>query len=356
MKDFQPLIPDLSPASPLLIAGPCSAESRQQILHTAEGVKKAGIPVFRAGIWKPRTHPGGFEGIGSEGLIWLQEAKERTGLLTATEVATKSHVAQAVEAGVDILWIGARTSANPFAVQEIADAIDKCGKDVGVLVKNPVNPDLELWIGALQRIYAVGLRRIAAVHRGFSTYGHDFYRNTPIWRIPLELSRRISGLPIICDPSHIGGRRDLVAPISQQAMDMGFRGLIIECHCCPDEALSDKPQQITPSELQALVSNLKVGTNRDTAENLQLLRQEIDRLDNELLEVLNRRMQLSCEIAKYKKENGMPIVQPERYDEIVKSRIHTASQMGMDAEFTRNLMASIHEESVRRQLAVYNRK
>lgn len=356
MTDFQPIIPGYSHNDPLFIAGPCSAETREQVLETAEGIKAAAVPVFRAGIWKPRTRPGGFEGIGVEGLPWMQEVKERTGLLTATEVATRAHVEAALAHDIDILWIGARTSANPFAMQEIADAIKDSGKEVSVLVKNPVNPDLELWIGALQRIYNAGVRRLGAIHRGFSAYGKHLYRNMPIWRIALELARRVPGMTIICDPSHIGGKRELIAPLAQQAMDMGFDGLIIESHCDPDCALSDKSQQITPEVLDYILKTLNIGAYTQTTESLGLLRKQIDQIDNELLEILNRRMQVSREIAQYKKEHRTPIVQAGRYDEIIRTRVGNAKEMGMNEDFTRNLMAVIHEESVRQQLDIYNKR
>lgn len=356
MTDFEPIIPGHRHCDPLYIAGPCSAESREQILATAQGVHAAGVPVFRAGIWKPRTHPGGFEGVGVEGLPWLQDVKAATGMYVATEVANRAHVEAALAHDVDVLWIGARTSANPFAMQEVADAIADSGRDVAVLVKNPVSPDLELWIGALQRIYNAGVRRLGAIHRGFSSYGKHLYRNLPIWRIALELARRVPGLTILCDPSHIGGKRELIAPLSQQAIDMGFDGLIIESHCDPDCALSDKSQQITPDVLDYILRSLKTPDATQSTENLELLRLEIDRLDNELLEVLNRRMTVSRDIARYKKEHSMPIVQVGRYDEILKKRVQMAEQMDMSADFARTLMANIHEESVRQQLKIYNRR
>ncbi len=356
MTGFQPIIPGHRHEDPLYIAGPCSAESREQVRETAAGIHAAGIPVFRAGIWKPRTRPGGFEGIGVEGLPWLQEVKARTGMYTATEVATRAHVEAALDHNVDILWIGARTSANPFAMQEIADAISDSGKDVAVLVKNPVNPDLELWIGALLRIYNAGVRRLGAIHRGFSAYGKHLYRNMPIWRIALELARRVPGLTILCDPSHIGGKRELIAPLAQQAMDMGFDGLIIESHCDPDCALSDKSQQITPEVLDYILKTLTLHEANQSTESLRLLRQEIDRLDTEMFDILNRRMAVSRDIARFKKEHRMPIVQAGRYDEIVKSRCDMAGQMGMNTDFARGLMANIHEESVRQQLDIYNRR
>ena len=256
LQDIKPLSFDgVNPDKPLVIAGPCSAESESQVLDTAKSLAKNGIKIFRAGIWKPRTKPGGFEGVGIKGLLWLQEVKKETGMLTATEVANHEHVIAALDSGVDILWIGARTSANPFAMQEIADAL-KGHNDVTVLVKNPVNPDIELWIGAMLRIYNAGVRRIGAIHRGFSTYGKHLFRNEPQWHIPIELHRRIPNLPILCDPSHMGGKRELIGPISQQALDMGFNGLIIESHCNPDCALSDAKQQVTPDSLNLIINTL----------------------------------------------------------------------------------------------------
>ena len=357
MKDFEPIIPGFDHNNPLYIAGPCSAENREQVLRTADELAGHGIPVFRAGIWKPRTRPGGFEGVGEEGLAWMAEAKKRTGMYTATEVANRAHVMAALESGIDILWIGARTSANPFAMQEIADAIVEAGRtDVAVLVKNPVNPDLELWIGALQRIYNAGVRRLGAIHRGFSSYGKHLYRNLPIWRIALELARRVPGLTILCDPSHISGKRELVAPLSQQALDMGFDGLIIESHCDPDCALSDKSQQITPDVLVYILNTLVIRDSTQSTESLGLLRQEIDRLDNELLEVLNRRMQVSRDIGQYKKEHRLPIVQTGRYDTIMKDRVDAGTKIGMSPEFMRSLLAAIHEESVRQQIEILNKR
>ena len=272
----------VDPKRPVVIAGPCSAETEEQVMATARELAKNGVKIFRAGIWKPRTKPGGFEGVGEQGLAWLRRVKDETGMLVATEVATKQHVKAALDAGVDVLWIGARTSANPFAMQEIADAL--VGVDVPVLVKNPVNPDLELWIGAMQRLYNAGLRRIGAIHRGFSAYGKHLYRNMPQWHIPIELRRRLPNLTIFCDPSHIGGKRELVAPLSQQAMDMGFDGLIIESHCEPDSAWSDKSQQVTPEVLNFILHTLVVRDSVQTTESLALLRQQIDQIDSELLD------------------------------------------------------------------------
>jgi chorismate mutase len=356
MKSLKPLIDGAIPAEPIIIAGPCSAESEQQVLETARSLAEAGIKIFRAGIWKPRTHPGGFEGVGVTGLPWLQKVKEETGMKTAIEVATPAHVEAALDSGVDILWIGARTSANPFAMQELADCLAARGQDVPVLVKNPVNPDLELWIGAMQRLYNAGITRLGAIHRGFSAYGKHLYRNMPQWHIPIELRRRYPELSIICDPSHIGGKRELVAPLSQQALDMGFDGLIIESHCDPDCALSDKSQQITPEVLNFIINTLVFRDETQTTEPLAMLRQEIDRIDNELLEVLNKRMRVSRDIGQYKKEHRMPVLQTGRYDDIMHSRVKLATEMGMSEQFMRTVLAAIHEESVRQQIEILNRR
>ena len=339
---------------PMIISGPCSAETEEQTLSTARELAQYGIKVFRAGIWKPRTKPGGFEGVGLEGLKWLRRVKEETGMFTATEVATAAHVSAALAEGVDLLWIGARTSANPFAMQEIADAIRESGREVPVLVKNPVNPDLELWIGAMERLYGAGVRMLGAIHRGFSAYGKHLYRNMPQWHIPIELHRRLPQLPIIHDPSHIGGKRELVAPLSQQAIDMGFDGLIIESHCDPDGAWSDKTQQITPEVLNYILNMLVYRGENTTTENLNLLRQQIDSIDNELLETLNKRMRVSREIGQYKKEHRMPVLQATRYAELIQSRVAQGREMGMSAEFMQALLQAIHEESVRQQINVLN--
>lgn len=323
-------------------------------METAKDLAKNGVGIFRAGIWKPRTKPGGFEGVGSVGLTWLQEVKKETGMLVATEVANKQHVEEALNAGVDVLWIGARTSANPFAMQEIADSL--VGADVPVLVKNPVNPDLELWIGAMQRIYNAGIRQIGAIHRGFSAYGKHLYRNMPQWHIPIELRRRMPELTLICDPSHIGGKRELVAPLSQQAMDMGFDGLIVESHCDPDSAWSDKSQQVTPEVLNFILNMLVVRDTTQTTESLTLLRQQIDQIDNDLLEALSKRMRISREIGQYKKEHSMPVVQTGRYDDILNSRAAAAEELGMNGDFMKTVYQAIHEESVRQQIEVLNNR
>ena len=355
MNDIKPIkFYGVDSKRPVVIAGPCSAETEEQVMETAKDLAKNGVRIFRAGIWKPRTKPGGFEGVGSVGLTWLQEVKKETGMLVATEVANKQHVEEALNAGVDVLWIGARTSANPFAMQEIADSL--VGADVPVLVKNPVNPDLELWIGAMQRIYNAGIRQIGAIHRGFSAYGKHLYRNMPQWHIPIELRRRMPGLTLICDPSHIGGKRELVAPLSQQAMDMGFDGLIVESHCDPDSAWSDKSQQVTPEVLNFILNMLVVRDTTQTTESLTLLRQQIDQIDNDLLEALSKRMRISREIGQYKKEHSMPVVQTGRYDDILNSRAAAAEELGMNGDFMKTVYQAIHEESVRQQIEVLNNR
>ena len=351
-------MPGLEPiagsARPIIIAGPCSAESEEQVLETARGLRQAGISIFRAGIWKPRTRPGGFEGVGVVGLPWLRRVKEETGMLTATEIANRCHAEAAIDAGIDILWIGARTSANPFAMQEVADVLNERGFNGPVLVKNPVNPDLDLWIGALQRLYNAGIRRLGAIHRGFTAYGQHIYRNLPQWHIALELRRRLPELPIITDPSHIGGKREMVAPLSQQALDMGFDGLIIESHCNPDCAWSDAAQQITPDVLQLILSTLVLREQTESTENLAMMRREIDRIDNELLEVLSRRMRVCREIGRYKKEHSMPVVQAKRYGDIMTDRVNMAVDLHMGAEFMRTVLSAVHEESVRQQINILN--
>ena len=357
MKDIRPITFGGEPDdSPLIIAGPCSAETREQVLTTARELSTAGFTLFRAGIWKPRTRPGGFEGVGAKGLEWLKEVKAETGMRVSTEVATRAHVEEALAAGVDLLWIGARTSANPFAVQEIADTLEEAGVDIPVLVKNPVNPDIELWIGALQRLYNAGLRRLGAIHRGFSTYGKSVYRNAPLWHIPIDLSVRYPDMQIICDPSHMGGRRDLIAPLSQQAMDMGFHGLIVESHCNPDCALSDAAQQVTPEMLGYIIGSIVMRKAGQPTERLKLLREQIDGIDSELVEVLNKRMRISREIGRYKRENRMPVLQSSRFSDVVSSRVKAGEEMGMSREFMKTVLLAIHEESVRQQVEVLNER
>lgn len=335
-----------------VIAGPCSAETEEQVIETARQLAYKGCHIFRAGVWKPRTKPGGFEGNGEAALPWLKKVKEETGMLTSTEVATPEHVELALKYDIDILWVGARTSANPFAMQAIADSLQ--GVDIPVLVKNPVNPDLELWIGAMERINQAGVKRIAAIHRGFSSYDKKIYRNLPMWQIPIELRRRIPELPIFCDPSHIGGRRELIAPLCQQAMDLGFDGLIIECHCDPDKAWSDAKQQITPDILDYILGLLVIRDQSVTTEGISALRKQIDDLDNQLMELLSKRMRVCREIGHYKKEHNMTVLQTSRYNEILNKRGAQGSLCGMDPNFIKTIFEAVHEESVRQQIEIIN--
>lgn len=347
------LLPGIDDKRPLIIAGPCSAETEEQVVTTAMQLASKGVKIFRAGIWKPRTKPGGFEGIGVEGLPWMQRVKKETGMYISTEVATAKHVEAALKAEIDMLWIGARTSANPFAVQEIADALQ--GVNIPVLVKNPVNPDLELWIGAMERINNAGVKKIAAIHRGFSSYDKKIYRNLPQWHIPIELRRRIPNLPIFCDPSHIGGKRELVAPLCQQAMDLGFDGLIVESHCNPDCAWSDASQQITPDVLDYILNLLVIRDEKQSTENLKELRKQIDECDNDLIEILSKRMRVSREIGTFKKEHEMTILQTGRYSEILEKRGAQGALCGMSPEFIKKVFEAIHEESVRQQMEIISK-
>ena len=317
-------------------------------MNTAMQLAGKGCHMFRAGVWKPRTKPGGFEGNGEIALPWMAAVKEETGMLIATEVATPEHVELALKYGIDILWVGARTTANPFAVQSLADALK--GVDVPVLVKNPVNPDLELWIGALQRINQAGIKRMGAIHRGFSSYEKKLYRNMPMWQIPIELHRRMPGLPILCDPSHISGRRDLIAPLCQQAMDIGMDGLIVESHCEPDKAWSDASQQVTPDVLDYILSMLIIRDAIDLTTSLATLRKQIDEIDNELIDLLARRMGISREIGMYKKEHGLTVVQTKRYSEILDKRAAQGALKGIESDCIKKIFESIHEESVRQQI------
>lgn len=338
---------------PYVIAGPCSAETEEQVMTTAQQLADKGCHIFRAGVWKPRTKPGGFEGNGEKALPWMVRVKKETGMLIATEVATPEHVELALKYGMDILWVGARTSANPFAMQALADSLR--GVDIPVLVKNPVNPDLELWIGALERINQAGIKRLGAIHRGFSSYDKKIYRNLPMWQIPIELHRRIPVLPVFCDPSHIGGSRELVAPLCQQAMDLGFDGLIVESHCNPDCAWSDAKQQVTPDVLDYILSLLVVRDKAVTTEGIVQLRKQIDELDNQLMELLSKRMRVCREIGQYKKEHNMTVLQTTRYNEILDKRGAQGALCGMDADFVKSVFEEIHEESVRQQMEIINK-
>lgn len=354
MNDLQPItLPGVDLKRPVIIAGPCSAETEEQVMNTARQLAGQGIKIFRAGIWKPRTKPGGFEGVGTVGLPWLKRVKEETGMYVATEVANQYHVFEALKYGVDILWIGARTAANPFSMQEIADALK--GVDIPIFIKNPVNPDLELWIGAVERIYNAGIRKIGVIHRGFSAYDKRIYRNLPQWHIPIELRRRFPNLPIICDPSHIGGRRDLIAPLCQQAMDLGFDGLIVESHCSPDDAWSDAKQQVTPDVLNYILSMLIIRDQHSTTESIRQLRQQIDELDNQLMSLLAKRMRVCREIGQYKKEHNMTVLQSGRYSEILEKRGAQGEACGLSPECVAKIFEQIHEESVRQQLEIVNK-
>ena len=350
--DLQPLNLPSDNERPFVIAGPCSAETEEQVMTTARQLAMKGCHNFRAGVWKPRTKPGGFEGNGEKALPWMKQVKDETHMLISTEVATPEHVELALKYDMDILWIGARTTANPFAMQALADSLR--GMDIPVFVKNAVNPDLELWIGAMERLNQAGIKRLGAIHRGFSSFEQKIYRNAPMWQIPIELHRRIPDLPIICDPSHIGGKRELIAPLCQQAMDLGFDGLIVESHCDPDKAWSDAKQQVTPEVLDYILSLLIIRDENITTENIQQLRKQIDELDNQLMELLAKRMDVCREIGRYKKEHNMTVLQTSRYNEILEKRGVQGSLTGMAPEFVAKVFESIHEESVRQQIEIVN--
>jgi chorismate mutase len=340
---------------PFVIAGPCSAETEEQVLESAIALKQMGINIFRAGIWKPRTRPNSFEGVGSKGLDWLKTVKKETGMLIATEVANFKHVYDALKAGIDILWIGARTTANPFAVQEIADVLK--GLDIPILVKNPVNPDVDLWIGAIERFQNAGLTNIGAIHRGFSGFEKSIFRNTPQWQIPIELKRRIPDIPLICDPSHIAGNRELIQSLSQKAIDLNFDGLMIETHPNPDKAWSDAKQQITPDTLNMILKNLVIREEKPkgiSLEAIEDLRFKIDECDDKLMNILEKRMNLIKAIGLYKKENNMTILQPGRWDEVLGKSIEKGIQKNLNEKFVSNIFKTIHQESINKQTKIMN--
>ena len=342
---------------PVIMAGPCSAETEEQLLNTAIPLAEMGIKIFRAGIWKPRTRPNAFEGVGAVGLKWMQTVKRETGMMVATEVANVKHVYEALKSGVDIIWIGARTSANPFAVQDIADSLR--GVNIPVMIKNPVNPDVDLWIGAIERINNAGIKQMAAIHRGFSSYEKTLYRNVPQWQIPIELRRRIPEMPIITDPSHICGNREFLYDISQKAMDLNFDGLIIETHCNPDKALSDANQQVTPGGLKQIIDRI-VYRDPEVNEELMLtlaeLRDQIDKLDDRIINLLEDRMGVSKKIGSYKKENNITILQTKRWDDMLKTRLNLGNRKGLSEEFIVKLFRSIHQESINHQTSVMNKE
>lgn len=342
---------------PLIIAGPCSAETEEQVLKIAHELKDSKVSIFRAGIWKPRTRPGGFEGVGEIGLRWLQKVKQETGLLIAVEVANATHVKLALEYNVDVLWIGARTTVNPFAVQEIADALKDSDKII--LVKNPINPDLALWIGGVERLYNSGLKKLGVVHRGFSTYEKTIYRNIPEWQIAIELQSRFPDLPLICDPSHITGKREMIQQVSQQALDLNYDGLMIETHTNPEEAWSDANQQVTPSQLKEILSNLVVrketDTNDDYLSKLDKLRFDIDEYDRKLLDILVKRMKVADKIGALKKEKNVAVLQSKRWVEILEKMVEEGSSKGLSEEFILKIFKAIHQESISHQEKVINK-
>ena len=341
---------------PLIIAGPCSAETEEQVMETARQLKELGVHLYRAGLWKPRTRPDAFEGVGKDGLPWLKRVKEELGMYTATEVANVKHVYEVLKWGIDIIWLGARTTANPFAVQEIADSLR--GVDIPVLIKNPINPDVELWIGAIERVNRAGITKLAAIHRGFSIYNKTLYRNNPQWEIPIELKRLIPELPIITDPSHICGSRELLFEVSQRAMDLDFNGLIVETHCNPEQALSDAQQQLTPENLNRMLGKLvlrhaDIGNNA-LLSTLEDLRHEIDKWDDKIMDIFDHRMAVARRIGECKKQNNITILQTSRWDELLRHRVEQAGKIGLSEEFIIKVFRAIHEESINHQTKVMN--
>lgn len=343
-----------SASRPFLIAGPCSAETEEQVMDVARGLAAQGIDLFRAGVWKPRTRPGAFEGNGAAALPWLRRVKAETGLRTTIEVATGQQAYEALKFGVDVLWIGARTTVNPFSVQEIADALR--GVEVPVLVKNPVNPDLDLWIGAIERLQNASVGPIGAVHRGFSAYAKTKFRNAPWWEIPIELRRRMPDLPLICDNSHICGNRDDLLEVAQQALDLNYDGLMTEVHNRPDEAWSDAKQQITPFAYGEMLRRLTVpqgsSDNPEFLENLEHLRHKIDEIDLEMFNLLARRMRCAQEIGRYKQRNNIAILQSSRWNHILEKAFDQGRQRGLSDEFVEKLFTAVHQESIAHQTAI----
>ena len=350
-KNLRLWLDDFNLSHPLVIAGPCSAETEDQMLNIANQLKDTDVSVFRAGIWKPRTRPGMFEGVGAIGLKWLKRVKDETGLLTSTEVANANHVNLALENDVDILWIGARSAVSPFIVQEIADSLR--GTDKIVLLKNPVNPDLSLWFGGVERLYSADIKKIGVIHRGFSTSSKSKFRNNPEWQIPIEFQNRFPDIPLICDPSHICGRRDLIHDVSQKSLDLNFDGLMIETHVDPDSAWSDAAQQITPSKLIQLMKELKIRRGNfqeeDYIKKLSNYRAKIDMIDNDLVEILGKRMILSDKIGKLKKDKNVAVLQSKRWNEILGKMILEGKDNGLSEEFVLKIFKAIHQESINHQ-------
>ena len=355
-KEMRNWLDDFKLNHPLVIAGPCSAETEEQVLKIAHDLKNTDVSVYRAGIWKPRTRPGMFEGVGAMGLKWLEKVKKETGLLTATEVANANHVKLALEHNIDILWIGARSTVSPFIVQEIADALE--GTDKIILVKNPVNPDLSLWLGGIERLYSANIKKLGVIHRGFSTYEKTKYRNNPEWQLPIELQNRFPDLPLICDPSHIAGRRDILQDISQTALDLNFDGLMIETHIDPDKAWSDAAQQIKPEVLVKMMEDLKIRkvTNNevDYKNSLNTLRTQIDLIDHGLLDTLGKRMKVAINIGKLKKKKNVAVLQTKRWNEILGKMILDGEEKGLSEEFILRMFKAIHQESINHQKKVIN--
>lgn len=346
---IKPLIWEQNSSLPYqIIAGPCSAETEAQTLETAQALARLGITTFRASLWKPRTRPGGFEGVGAEGIPWLRRIREELGLEVATEVGTAQHIEAMLEAGLKTFWIGARTTASPFAVSELAESL-RGVEGVTIWVKNPINPDIELWEGALLRFVSAGISNLGAIHRGFSTYGPSVYRNSPLWQIPLELCRRHPELTMLVDPSHIGGRRELIEPLSRLALELGMAGLIIETHPRPDEAWSDSRQQLSPEELGAVLSRLGEAQDKQDLHLMDALRREIDNIDEHLLTLLAERMTLAGRIGRYKSLHQEPILQPKRYHQLLEQRRHLGLELGLEEELITQLFEAIHSSSVRLQ-------
>lgn len=341
---------------PLIISGPCSAETEDQLVKTAEELASSGkVDLLRAGIWKPRTRPGSFEGVGEIGLKWLKSVKDKTGLPITVEVATDHQVEMALKYGVDVLWIGARTTVNPFSVQEVADALK--GVNIPVLIKNPVNPDIELWEGAVERVAASGINNIGLIHRGFSSFGNTIYRNAPLWHLAIEMRRRLPDLTMICDPSHICGRRDILMEVAQKAIDLGYDGLMLESHIDPDHAWSDSKQQVTPSRLVEMLNNIKWRTVEADPESigvLETLRDKIDQIDDELLHLLSQRMKLADRIGGVKKEHNVSILQTKRWNEILEKAYKKADALGLSKEFITKYFDAVHLESIAHQTKVFN--
>jgi len=347
---------DLSLDHPLVVAGPCSAETEDQVLKIAHELKDSDVNYFRAGIWKPRTRPGNFEGVGALGLKWLQKVKAETGMKTATEVANAAHVKLALEHDIDLLWIGARSTVSPFIVQEIADALE--GTDKIVLVKNPVNPDLALWLGGIERLYSANIKNLGVIHRGFSTYEKTRYRNNPEWQIAIELQNRFPDLPLICDPSHITGKRDMIFEVSQTALDLNFNGLMIETHVDPDNAWSDAAQQVTPDTLIQMMEDLKIRKETDTEadyrNSLNTLRTQIDVIDHQLIDILGKRMKIADAIGALKKDKNVAVLQSKRWNEILGKMILEGEQNKLSEEFILRVFKAIHQESINHQEKVMN--